>query len=155
MEIRPINIIPHMENREWLVPLDQINVVIEAIIPILEEHNTLILQGEMGAGKTSFAVSLLKKIGIQDPEGSPTYSIINEYVLPNQKKLYHIDAYRIKDNSEAFSLGLDELFEENAIFIVEWAEKIAKFLPEQQVTLTILNDSIDERTYILNHGNRS
>mgnify|MGYP003350578550 CR=1 FL=1 len=58
-----------MENREWLVPLDQINVVIEAIIPKLEERNTLILQGEMGAGKTSFAVSLLKKIGIQDPEG--------------------------------------------------------------------------------------
>ena len=140
-----------MENREWVVPLDQINVVIEAIIPKLEEHNTLILQGEMGAGKTSFAVSLLKKIGIQDPEGSPTYSIINEYVLPNQKKLYHIDAYRIKHDDEAEALGLDELFSENAIFFVEWAEKIVNFLPERRMVVTIETTSMNQRHYSLNY----
>ena len=135
--------------------LDELPEIAEAILGHLTQHTFVTFNGEMGAGKTTLILHLLKRLGISDPEGSPTYSIINQYELPGQKKLYHIDAYRIKDNNEAFSLGLDELFEENAIFMVEWAEKIAKFLPEHQITLTILNDSIDERTYILNHGNRS
>ena len=105
----------------------------------------------MGAGKTTLILHLLKRLGISDPEGSPTYSIINQYELPGQKKLYHIDAYRITHDDEAEALGLGELFSENAIFFVEWAEKIVNFLPERRMVVTIETTSIYQRHYSLSY----
>lgn len=94
-------------------------------------------------------------MGVQDPEGSPTYSLINEYPLENGSKIYHIDAFRINSSDEAYELGLDELFEENAFFFVEWAEKIINFLPERRITLTITTNASLTRTYSIPHDHGS
>lgn len=130
-------------------------ILIERLHEMLKETKVLELHGEMGAGKTTLVIELLKKMGVQDPEGSPTYSLINEYLLENGSKIYHIDAFRINSTEEAYELGLDELFEENAFFFVEWAEKIINFLPECRITLTISTNASLTRTYSITHDHGS
>lgn len=93
--------------------------------------------GEMGAGKTTFIVSVLQALGIEEPEGSPTYSIINEYVTKNGENAFHLDCYRLKNGQEALDLGLEELFEKRAWFFVEWAEKVDFLLPENTIWVYI------------------
>jgi tRNA threonylcarbamoyladenosine biosynthesis protein TsaE len=122
---------------------------------VVQRGEIVLLSGPNGAGKTTLVIELLKKMGVQDPEGSPTYSLINEYLLENGSKIYHIDAFRINSSEEAYELGLDELFEENAYFFVEWAEKIINFLPERSVILTITTNASLTRTYSITHDHRS
>jgi len=147
--IRPME----KESKEY--SLETLPILVEELQAMLKETKVLELHGEMGAGKTTLVVELLKKMGVQDPEGSPTYSLINEDPLENGSKIYHIDAYRINSSDEAYELGLDELFEENAFFFVEWAEKIINFLPERRITLTITTNASLTRTYSIiphDHG---
>lgn len=100
-------------------------------------------EGEMGAGKTTFITHLLHQLGIQDMEGSPTYSIINEYSNPSGIKIYHLDCYRIADRHEVLNLGLDELLDEKAYFFIEWAEKIDFILPSDVIWVYIRNSDVD------------
>ena len=147
--------IHHMEKGRNEYSLATLPILIERLDEMLKETKVLELHGEMGAGKTTLVIELLKKMGVQDPEGSPTYSLINEYLLENGSKIYHIDAFRINSTEEAYELGLDELFEENAFFFVEWAEKIINFLPECRITLTISTNASLTRTYSITHDHGS
>jgi tRNA threonylcarbamoyladenosine biosynthesis protein TsaE len=147
--------IRHMEKGRNEYSLETLPILVERLHEMLKETKVLDLHGEMGAGKTTLVIELLKKMGVQDPEGSPTYSLINEYLLENGSKIYHIDAFRINSSEEAYELGLDELFEENAFFFVEWAEKIINFLPERRITLTISTNASLTRTYSITHDHGS
>jgi tRNA threonylcarbamoyladenosine biosynthesis protein TsaE len=147
--------IRHMEKGRNEYSLETLPILVERLHEMLKETKVLDLHGEMGAGKTTLVIELLKKMGVQDPEGSPTYSLINEYLLENGSKIYHIDAFRINSIEEAYELGLDELFEENAFFFVEWAEKIINFLPERRITLTISTNASLTRTYSITHDHGS
>ena len=147
--------IRHMEKGRNEYSLETLPILVERLHEMLKETKALELHGEMGAGKTTLVIELLKKMGVQDPEGSPTYSLINEYLLENGSKIYHIDAFRINSSEEAYELGLDELFEENAFFFVEWAEKIINFLPERRITLTISTNASLTRTYSITHDHGS
>ncbi|MFN4950385.1 MAG: tRNA (adenosine(37)-N6)-threonylcarbamoyltransferase complex ATPase subunit type 1 TsaE [Flavobacteriales bacterium] len=144
-----------MEKESKEYSLETLPILVEQLQTMLKETKVLELHGEMGAGKTTLVIELLKKMGVQDPEGSPTYSLINEYLLENGSKIYHIDAFRINTSDEAFELGLDELFEENAFFFVEWAEKIINFLPERRIKLTITTNASLTRTYSIPHDHGS
>lgn len=150
-----ILMIPHMEKESKEYSLETLPILVEQLQTMLKETKVLELHGEMGAGKTTLVIELLKKMGVQDPEGSPTYSLINEYLLENGSKIYHIDAFRINSSDEAYELGLDELFEENAFFFVEWAEKIINFLPERRIELTITTNASLTRTYSIPHDHGS
>ncbi|TDI68878.1 MAG: tRNA (adenosine(37)-N6)-threonylcarbamoyltransferase complex ATPase subunit type 1 TsaE [Bacteroidetes bacterium] len=104
---------------------------------------TLLFYGDMGVGKTTLIKELAKKLGVQDTLSSPTYSIVNEYLLDSDK-LYHFDFYRIKNEEEAMDLGIEEYFETNHWKLIEWPEKISNLLPEEntKIKLTInLNGS--------------
>ena len=147
--------IRHMEKGRNEYSLETLPILVERLHEMLKETKVLDLHGEMGAGKTTLVIELLKTMGVQDPEGSPTYSLINEYLLENGSKIYHIDAFRINSTEEAYELGLDELFEENAFFFVEWAEKIINFLPERRITLTISTNASLTRTYSITHDHGS
>lgn len=104
---------------------------------------TLLFYGDMGVGKTTLIKELAKKLGVQDTLSSPTYSIVNEYLLDSDK-LYHFDFYRIKNEEEAMDLGIEEYFETSHWKLIEWPEKISNLLPEEntKIELTInLNGS--------------
>jgi tRNA threonylcarbamoyladenosine biosynthesis protein TsaE len=104
---------------------------------------TLLFYGDMGVGKTTLIKELAKKLGVQDTLSSPTYSIVNEYLLDSDK-LYHFDFYRINSEEEALDIGIEDYFESNHWKFVEWPEKISNLLPEEntKIQLTInLNGS--------------
>ena len=95
----------------------------------------------MGSGKTTLIGELCKRIGI-NRHSSPTYGIINNYLSPNFGEIYHVDCYRLNEETEAISCGLMELMDENEFCFIEWPEKIQNLLPQKhvKVTLKVLNN---------------
>lgn len=116
--------------------LDQIQEVAEQIIAS-NPNKIILFNGEMGVGKTTLIKQLCKSLGITDATSSPTFSLVNEYQIPNGKKVYHFDFYRIKQETEALDMGVDDyLYSGNWCFI-EWSEKIANLIPEEHSTINI------------------
>lgn len=106
-------------------------------------HKTWLFDAQMGAGKTTLIKALAKELGVHDMANSPTFSIVNEY-LANNSKVYHFDLYRLKNEEEAYDMGLDEYFDENAWCFVEWPELASNMIPDTKHTVTI--SIIDENT---------
>lgn len=93
------------------------------------------LNGDLGAGKTTFTKFFAKKCGINEPITSPTFNILKEYEIINKTKFYHIDAYRLENSEE--DLGFEEIFYEDNICVIEWAEFIEDFLPHERLEINI------------------
>jgi len=83
------------------------------------EHSLVLLVGDLGAGKTTLTKELIALRGCVDAGSSPSYSIINQYMLKTGGKLYHIDLYRINTPEEAFSLGLEDIIYSGQLCLVE------------------------------------
>ena len=88
---------------------------------------------QMGAGKTTFILGLLKAMGVRDVEGSPTYSLVNVYDSEMYGKIYHFDLYRIEDETEALDIGLEEMVYGDDICFIEWPEKVRDLLPHNTI----------------------
>ncbi|MFH1004022.1 MAG: tRNA (adenosine(37)-N6)-threonylcarbamoyltransferase complex ATPase subunit type 1 TsaE [Bacteroidota bacterium] len=102
-----------------------------------KDNKIFCFYGELGAGKTTLIKTICNILGVKDSTGSPTFSLINEYQTKTGKKIFHIDLYRIKTETEIFDLGYEDyLFSGNYCFI-EWAEKIEHLLPEDCVRVKI------------------
>ena len=101
------------------------------------------LYGELGSGKTVFAKAFGHAMGI-DGVTSSTFNIIKEY--NGELPLYHMDVYRLED-SNIDNLGLDEYFTKGGVTIIEWADLIADYLPEER--LDIKFKVVDENTRVL------
>ena len=86
----------------------------------------LLLDGEMGAGKTVFTKGIALALGINAEITSPTYAYLNDY----DGKLYHYDCYRLSSGEDAEALGLTEYFYGNGVCVGEWSENIADVLPD-------------------------
>jgi tRNA threonylcarbamoyladenosine biosynthesis protein TsaE len=125
--------------------LQEINQVAKKIIEANPEK-VILFNGEMGAGKTTLIKALCNYLGIENPTSSPTFSLVNEYENTSGEVIYHFDVYRLKNQSEALDMGIDEyLYSGNWCFI-EWAEKIPDLIPENHSVITITQ---------LDNGNRS
>ena len=99
----------------------------------LKGGDVVLLNGEMGAGKTVFAKGVALGLGIDDEILSPTYAYMNDY----GEKLYHYDCYRLSSGAQAEGLGLTDYFYGDGVCLVEWAQNIAEVLPENCKTVTI------------------
>ncbi|MEN9988972.1 MAG: hypothetical protein RLZZ585_2011 [Bacteroidota bacterium] len=143
------------QTKRWEhVPLESLSMVATELITLISNPSFIAIQGEMGAGKTTFVQTLLRELGIEHPDGSPTYAIVHEYVTKSETKAYHLDCYRIENERDLAQLGLDELFEENAYFFVEWPDKIENILPEHANWLYIRCEPEGElREIVLNYDN--
>jgi tRNA threonylcarbamoyladenosine biosynthesis protein TsaE len=114
----------------------------------------LCLDGELGAGKTTFTQGLLKGLGAKGPYTSPTFLIMKEYEAKISKskiqKVYHIDAYRI-ETQDLLNLGWEEIIvDPKNIIIVEWSARINKILPEQAVKIRF--EWLDEKQRKISFG---
>ena len=106
----------------------------------------LALRGPLGAGKTVFTKALGRSLGVRDVITSPTYTIVSEYVgdLP----FHHIDLYRIEGPREYDLLGLEDLFCDGGVVVIEWPERAGDSLPEEalMVEIAIVDDGAREIT---------
>lgn len=117
----------------------------------LQPGDVLALEGDLGAGKTTFTKGLAKGLEIKRTVNSPTFTIIKEY--KGKLPLYHMDVYRVADAFE--DLGFDEYFEGDGVTVVEWAHLIEEQLPVERLTIFLYHESQDQRKIVLEpKGNR-
>lgn len=112
-------------------------------------HNSnkvILLEGEMGVGKTTLIKELVKELGVIERISSPTFSLVNEYQTTDNQIIFHFDFYRIKKESEALDMGIDEyLYSGNWCFI-EWAENIPSLIPKKHSKIKIQTLTDGNRT---------
>jgi tRNA threonylcarbamoyladenosine biosynthesis protein TsaE len=101
----------------------------EHLASLLPLKAAVLLTGELGAGKTTLAKGIVKGLGAAPAEkvSSPTFTLIHEYGDP--VRVYHIDLYRLDHPRELATLGLEEIFEREAVVIIEWGDKFPGFMP--------------------------
>lgn len=101
------------------------------------DHKLIAFYAPMGAGKTTFTTALCKRLGVEDPVCSPTFTIINEYLSSDGESIYHFDFYRITKNEEAIDIGLDDYLYSGNLCLMEWPENIGDLLPEETLKVHI------------------
>lgn len=117
------------------------------IAAALSPGDTVLLRGNLGAGKTVFSRGFARGLGCEDTLSSPTYTIVQEYQLPSGARLYHMDLYRIADAASALGFGVDEFIDDpKAYKLIEWPERIESLLPEKCLTVEITHEGDEERS---------
>jgi len=128
---------------EFIYNLNEIDAIAQQVIA-QNPYKVILFNGLMGVGKTTFIKALSKRLGVENPTSSPTFSLVNEYQA-KEGLVYHFDVYRLKNEMEALDFGIEDyLYSGNWCFI-EWAEKIPNLIPEKHNVITI---------EILENGNR-
>lgn len=116
------------------------------------KNGVIILNGELGAGKTKFTEGFLSYFGLEKEIMSPTFTIVNEYKNQNAT-IYHFDVYRLLDIDEFYAIGGEEYFSKG-ICIIEWGDIIKDALPEHYMTVTICKDDSSTEKRILKIENK-
>lgn len=109
-----------------------------------EHTGLLFLEGDLGAGKTTFVAGLLSALGFSGAVTSPTYSLMHLYPTPRGMVL-HIDAYRISSANELYEMGLDDYLIECRLVLVEWGQKLYEDFPEAPRLCFSYRDDIETR----------
>ncbi|MGH9721514.1 MAG: tRNA (adenosine(37)-N6)-threonylcarbamoyltransferase complex ATPase subunit type 1 TsaE [Bryobacteraceae bacterium] len=117
----------------------------------LPERAVVLLIGNLGAGKTTLAKGIVKGLGAAPPEevASPTFTLIHEY--GRGPRVYHIDLYRIEDERDAETLGLDEILERDAVVLVEWGERFPRLIPSDRIEIRLEHEGGDRRRIVVNN----
>lgn len=108
---------------------------------VLRTGDVICLQGELGSGKTTLVQGIAQGWGSVDSVSSPTFILVNMYRDGNQKKLFHMDAYRLDSTPEAEELDLDTMLAQGAL-IIEWPERMEKLIPGERLWVQL--EYVDE-----------
>ena len=115
--------------------LQKLSTFAEKLALINKPSDIILLQGELGTGKTTFTQGFAKGLGITDTVGSPTFKLISEYD-GESLNLYHIDCYRLKNEIDFLNIGGEALLtQDDGITLIEWADIINKILPSNVITI--------------------
>ncbi|SFE47322.1 tRNA threonylcarbamoyladenosine biosynthesis protein TsaE [Lentibacillus persicus] len=117
--------------------------IAERLALLLKPGDVVTLEGDLGAGKTTFTKGLANGLGVKRTVNSPTFTMIKEY--QGEMPLYHMDVYRLEDSEE--DIGFEEYFNGDGICVVEWAHFIERYLPAEYLAVNI--SYIDEQTRLL------
>ncbi|MFS4465764.1 tRNA (adenosine(37)-N6)-threonylcarbamoyltransferase complex ATPase subunit type 1 TsaE [Staphylococcus haemolyticus] len=123
--------------------LDELNHFADVLVRHLEPSDLILLNGDLGAGKTTLTQFIGKHLGVKRNINSPTFNIIKSYKGSNLK-LHHMDCYRLEDSDE--DLGFDEYFQDKGITIIEWSQFIQDLLPKEHLIINIETLSETKRT---------
>ncbi|MBA3531006.1 MAG: tRNA (adenosine(37)-N6)-threonylcarbamoyltransferase complex ATPase subunit type 1 TsaE [Ardenticatenales bacterium] len=111
---------------------------------LLRPGDTILLHGDLGAGKTHFTQGIARGLGITEAVRSPTFTLVNEY-HEGRLPLYHIDLYRLMGDGEIATVGVEEYFETDGVTVVEWPERGEAWLPADALHLTLTPISEQQR----------
>ena len=126
-----------------------------AIAARLRAPAVVMLVGDLGVGKTTLAKGIVSALGAAPAEDvlSPTFSLVHEY--DGDPKVYHLDLYRLDTVPEIETLGLEDLWEERAVVLVEWGEKFDRQLPGTRLEVRMEYDGEDGRVIRVREGGRA
>ncbi len=122
----------------------------------LKKGDIVVLNGELGSGKTALVTGFMSFFNRENDISSPTFTIVNEHELSDDEKLFHFDVYRLENEDEFYAIGGEEYFEKGISFI-EWGERIANALPKCYLEIQIEKEEENENVRVFNfipHGNR-
>lgn len=141
-----------------LIKNDNIEALTEVAKQIIENYRNdklFLLNGKMGAGKTTLIKELCKMLNVTDVVNSPTFSIVNEYKTIEGRSVFHFDLYRIKSPTELMDIGYEEYLYGDSICFIEWPELAIDLLPESFISIHIDVDeqSADRIIHVIKSGN--
>ena len=119
----------------------------------LQPGDTVILEGELGAGKSELARGIARGLGVTETVTSPSFTILNVYES-GRCPLYHFDWYRLESEEELYELGMDEYLGGDGIAVVEWAERCPDAVPEDCIRIRLEATGEETRRITVNDGRR-
>ena len=108
----------------------------EQLASRLQPGDTVILEGELGAGKSELARGIARGLGVTETVTSPSFTILNVYES-GRCPLYHFDWYRLESEEELYELGMDEYLGGDGVAVVEWAERCPDAVPEKRIRIRL------------------
>lgn len=129
---------------KYITSVEETQALAYRLAELLEPQTTITLEGDLGAGKTTFTQALAKGLGIARTVNSPTFTIMKQY--SGRLPLNHLDVYRLVDSDE--DLGWDEIFYGEAVTVVEWAHLIEDELPQERLHIEISRIGETERKFL-------
>ncbi|MCY7351315.1 MAG: tRNA (adenosine(37)-N6)-threonylcarbamoyltransferase complex ATPase subunit type 1 TsaE [Cytophagaceae bacterium] len=117
--------------------LSAIDETARAVLDVGASVPVWLFEGDMGAGKTTFIKALCRRLGVVNLVQSPTFSLVNEYETEMGETVYHFDFYRIKSETEALDMGIEEYFDSGNYCFVEWPSKIENLWPPHPLMVRI------------------
>lgn len=122
------------------LPLEGMDRLAESILGILKTWSSpgvVLLQGEMGSGKTTLVRLVLEKLGVKEDVNSPSFAIMNEYFINKgdvwEERFYHFDFYRLESESELDELGFEEIWGKEGHSFIEWYDKFSLDFPGRKI----------------------
>ena len=134
-----------MKSRNWISRSEDETIAIgEEIARELPSKATLLLIGNLGAGKTTLAKGIVLGLGavLADEVSSPTFTLIHEYT----PQVIHIDLYRLDTAKEVATLGLEEIFDRHAVVLIEWGERFPDLMPANRIEVRLFTTDENSRT---------
>lgn len=123
--------------------IEKTQQIAERLAQLVTENDIILLNGDLGAGKTTFSQFFGKALGVKRTINSPTFNIIKSY--KGRLPFHHMDCYRLENSDE--DLGFDEYFNDNGVTIIEWSEYIKEYLPNERLEINIKYKEAGKRVF--------
>lgn len=137
-----------MDGRGELANLRATQALAERLANLITPPLTIALMGTLGAGKTQFVRYLTAALGVSPANvTSPTYVLLQAY--RGRSTIYHLDFYRLDTEAQVWDLGLDELYEQPCLILIEWADKFPQCLPDDYLTIELVQLESERRGLVL------
>jgi tRNA threonylcarbamoyladenosine biosynthesis protein TsaE len=120
-----------------------------AIAEVLQPGDVVLLDGDLGAGKTTMTQGLARALGVTETVTSPTFTLIRSYPTGAGFELYHADVYRLEMLSEIVDLGLSEMIEDRGAAVIEWGERAASVLGNDLLHVRITHTDTDGERHVV------
>ena len=123
---------------------DETREVGEALASMLQPRDTVVLTGDLGAGKTTLVQGIGRGLGVEDHVASPTFTLVREYT--GRLDVAHVDVYRLERVQDVVDLALDELGGPDRVLLVEWGDAVSDLLPEDRLRVELTTEGADADT---------
>ena len=123
---------------------DRTREVGRALASMLEPRDTVVLTGDLGAGKTTLVQGIGRGLGVEDHVASPTFTLVREYT--GRLDIAHVDVYRLERVQDVLDLALDELGGPERVLLIEWGDAVSDLLPDDRLRVELTTEAVDADT---------